>query len=254
MATASAGRADKGSSRGLPRVPRALAARPPRGRRALGAARQDTVHPERAGGSGRAHELSCNGDAEAAGLADALIARKGEGARWAEMAVLYRTTSSRAARSQTPLSAARAGLRHVPAAASPRLKSAGRPMGNAADAPSSDEPGRRRRRPSVPMANAHALSAALQRRSASGFASSTTAPAVGPASGGIRRRIHRHPLRACRPGRGKRKDQRRPRLPIFAGTTLRQIKSTKPVSTEIVRRVRENHDPYIFLLLSIRII
>ena len=31
-----------------------------------------------------------DGDAEAAGLADALIARKGEGARWAEMAVLYR--------------------------------------------------------------------------------------------------------------------------------------------------------------------
>jgi DNA helicase-2/ATP-dependent DNA helicase PcrA len=31
-----------------------------------------------------------DGDAEAAGLPDALIARKGEGARWAEMAVLYR--------------------------------------------------------------------------------------------------------------------------------------------------------------------
>jgi DNA helicase-2/ATP-dependent DNA helicase PcrA len=31
-----------------------------------------------------------DGDAEAAGLADALIARRGEGARWAEMAVLYR--------------------------------------------------------------------------------------------------------------------------------------------------------------------
>ena len=31
-----------------------------------------------------------DGDAEAAGLADALIARKGEGALWAEMAVLYR--------------------------------------------------------------------------------------------------------------------------------------------------------------------
>src|SRR4029077_9553300 len=30
-----------------------------------------------------------DGDAEAAGLADALFARKGEGARWAEMAVLY---------------------------------------------------------------------------------------------------------------------------------------------------------------------
>jgi DNA helicase II / ATP-dependent DNA helicase PcrA len=31
-----------------------------------------------------------DGDADAAGLADTLIARKGEGARWAEMAVLYR--------------------------------------------------------------------------------------------------------------------------------------------------------------------
>src|ERR1700722_7321507 len=31
-----------------------------------------------------------DGDAEAAGLTDALIAPKGEGARWAEMAVLYR--------------------------------------------------------------------------------------------------------------------------------------------------------------------
>jgi ATP-dependent DNA helicase UvrD/PcrA len=31
-----------------------------------------------------------DGDAEAEGLVDALIARKGEGARWAEMAVLYR--------------------------------------------------------------------------------------------------------------------------------------------------------------------
>jgi DNA helicase II / ATP-dependent DNA helicase PcrA len=31
-----------------------------------------------------------DGDAEAAGLADALVARKGEGARWAEMAVLHK--------------------------------------------------------------------------------------------------------------------------------------------------------------------
>jgi DNA helicase II / ATP-dependent DNA helicase PcrA len=31
-----------------------------------------------------------DGDAEAAGLAEALIARKGQGAQWAEMAVLYR--------------------------------------------------------------------------------------------------------------------------------------------------------------------
>jgi hypothetical protein len=41
---------------------------------------------------------------------------------------------------------------------------------------------RRRRRPSVPMANAHALSAAPQRGSASGSAFSTIAPAVGRAS------------------------------------------------------------------------
>ena len=37
-----------------------------------------------------------DGDAEAPGLADALIARKGEGARWAEMASSTATTSSRA--------------------------------------------------------------------------------------------------------------------------------------------------------------
>jgi hypothetical protein len=38
---------------------------------------------------------------------------------------------------------------------------------------------------------------------------------------GIRRRIHRHPLRACRPGRGKRKDQTRdigPRLHLSRAT------------------------------------
>jgi len=40
----------------------------------------------------------------------------------------------------------------------------------------------RRRRPPVPMANAHALFAALQRRSASEFTFQKTARAVGPAS------------------------------------------------------------------------